>query len=110
MRTRGLDCLDRACMRRDPVLSCRTQVLGGLKIGCKRLFLHSPHSSKYLEMSPDCVLDFYVHESCQRSGIGRSLLEVRRMDAGCCVAATCGPVNVREGLRSSVWHASGSLC
>jgi hypothetical protein len=23
------------------------------------------------EMRPTCVLDFYVHESCQRSGIGK---------------------------------------
>ena len=55
---------------------CRQQLLGGLKIGCKRLFLHSPESKQYLEMMPDCVLDFYVHESCQRAGIGRTLLEV----------------------------------
>jgi GNAT superfamily N-acetyltransferase len=54
----------------------RKQLLGGLKIGCKRLFLHSPESKQYLEMMPDCVLDFYVHESCQRAGIGRTLLEV----------------------------------
>jgi len=56
---------------------CSTHVLGGLKVGCKRLFLHSPRCDKYLEMSPDCVLDFYVHESCQRSGIGLCLLEVQ---------------------------------
>lgn len=54
----------------------RKQLLGGLKIGCKRLFLHSPESKQYLEMMPDCVLDFYVHESCQRASIGRTLLEV----------------------------------
>lgn len=64
------------------VFGSKTQILGGLKIGCKRLFLHSPHSSKYLEMSPDCVLDFYVHESCQRSGIGRSLLETFLQESG----------------------------
>ena len=60
----------------------RLQVLGGLKIGRKRLFLHSPHCDKYLEINPDCVLDFYVHESCQRSGIGRRLLEVNIVTRG----------------------------
>lgn len=23
------------------------------------------------ELTPTCVLDFYVHESCQRNGIGK---------------------------------------
>lgn len=51
-------------------------MLGGLKVGTKCLFLHSPGCDKYLEISATCVLDFYVHESCQRSGIGLALLEV----------------------------------
>lgn len=29
------------------------------------------------EIEPTCVLDFYVHESCQRRGIGKELFEVR---------------------------------
>ena len=29
----------------------------------------------YLEIKPLCVLDFYVHESCQRSGLGKLLFE-----------------------------------
>lgn len=28
------------------------------------------------EIEPLCVLDFYVHESCQRQGVGRALFEV----------------------------------
>ncbi len=55
------------------------QVLGGLKVGTKCLFLHSPGCDSYLECKATCVLDFYVHESCQRSGIGLTLLEVGRL-------------------------------
>lgn len=33
-------------------------------------------SGSLVEMEPVCVLDFYVHEACQRSGVGRRLLEV----------------------------------
>mmetsp|Transcript_2614 Transcript_2614/g.7792 ORF Transcript_2614/g.7792 Transcript_2614/m.7792 type:complete len:585 (-) Transcript_2614:536-2290(-) len=58
------------------------QVLGGLKVGTKCLFLHSPGCDKYLEISATCVLDFYVHESCQRSGIGLALLERFLSDSG----------------------------
>lgn len=27
------------------------------------------------EIEPLCVLDFYVHESCQRSGVGKQLMD-----------------------------------
>lgn len=30
---------------------------------------------KHVEMSPLCVLDFYVHESMQRRGVGLQLFE-----------------------------------
>ena len=53
----------------------RFQVLGGLKVGKKRLFVY--HGAALQETTPDCVLDFYVHESCQRLGIGKLLLDVR---------------------------------
>jgi GNAT superfamily N-acetyltransferase len=33
-------------------------------------------SGAVLELEPQCVLDFYVHESCQRTGIGKALFEV----------------------------------
>jgi GNAT superfamily N-acetyltransferase len=33
-------------------------------------------------MEPVCVLDFYVHEACQRFGIGRRLMEVGAGGAG----------------------------
>jgi len=47
---------------------------GILKIGKKKLFIHGLHH-QYVEMVPLCVLDFYVHEDCQRMGIGHRLFE-----------------------------------
>ena len=35
------------------------------------------------ELEPQCLLDFYVHESCQRTGIGKALFEVGA-SALCC--------------------------
>ena len=49
-------------------------VEGFLKIGYKKLFYRDMYG-KILEMKPLCVLDFYVHESCQRTGIGKLLFE-----------------------------------
>ena len=42
-------------------------------MGKKNLFISS-HSG-YQEIKPLCVLDFYVHESCQRMGVGKELFE-----------------------------------
>jgi|TARA_B100001142_G_scaffold296992_1_gene319093 GNAT superfamily N-acetyltransferase len=47
-------------------------VLGFLKVGEKRLFVSDPRGNT-VEIEPCCVLDFYVHESCQRGGIGSEL-------------------------------------
>lgn len=47
-------------------------VEGLLKVGPKHLF-YRDFSGKCKEMYPLCVLDFYVHESCQRKGIGKGL-------------------------------------
>lgn len=60
--------------------------LGFIKVGTKRLFVAPPalHVTRtnhtcvqdaLKEISPVCVLDFYVHESCQRSGMGRRLFD-----------------------------------
>lgn len=38
---------------------------GMLKVGRKNLFIRKDNG-QLVEMSPLCVLDFYVHESCQR--------------------------------------------
>ncbi|CAD8192219.1 unnamed protein product [Paramecium pentaurelia] len=50
------------------------QCLGILKIGRKNLF-HRDLNGVIKEIQPICVLDFYVHESVQRKGIGKELFE-----------------------------------
>lgn len=50
------------------------KVVGILKTGIRKLF-YSNEYGKIIEMSPLCLLDFYVHESCQRSGYGKELYE-----------------------------------
>lgn len=76
------------------VLACGRQALGLLKVGKKRLFVAAPPpvsnaavggararqqladvQGALREMEPLCVLDFYVHERCQRSGHGRRLFD-----------------------------------
>lgn len=46
------------------------KAIGLLKVGTKRLFIRNA-VGKIFEISPLCVLDFYVHESVQRSGYGK---------------------------------------
>ncbi len=46
------------------------RAVGLLKVGPKRLFIRD-YVGTIVEMTPLCVLDFYVHESVQRSGHGR---------------------------------------
>ena len=50
------------------------KVLGMLKTGNKNLFIRD-EIGNVREIQPLCVLDFYVHESCQRSGYGKYLFE-----------------------------------
>ena len=49
-------------------------VVGMLKVGVKHLFYWS-NTGATSELDPLCVLDFYVHESCQRAGLGRLLFD-----------------------------------
>lgn len=49
-------------------------VVGILKVGRKVLFVLDHHSNQ-VEMKPMCILDFYVHESCQRRGYGKQLFQ-----------------------------------
>lgn len=50
-------------------------VLGLLKVGTKDLYLFDEHGqTRKMEQSPS-ILDFYVHESRQRSGLGKHLFE-----------------------------------
>lgn len=51
------------------------RAIGLLKVGVKKLFIRNA-GGVYKEIDPLCVLDFYVHEAYQRTGIGRSLFEV----------------------------------
>ncbi|CAF3419346.1 unnamed protein product [Rotaria sp. Silwood1] len=49
-------------------------VIGLLKVGAKHLFVYDSHGQVH-ERTPLCVLDFFVHESKQRSGYGKKLFE-----------------------------------
>eukprot|EP01017_Pseudomicrothorax_dubius_P008381 TRINITY_DN12747_c0_g2_i4.p1 TRINITY_DN12747_c0_g2~~TRINITY_DN12747_c0_g2_i4.p1 ORF type:complete len:364 (-),score=50.40 TRINITY_DN12747_c0_g2_i4:17-1108(-) len=49
-----------------------TKALGILKVGEKNLF-HTDLDGRITQLRAVCVLDFYVHESCQRSGLGKLL-------------------------------------
>lgn len=53
----------------------KNKCLGYLKVGMKKLFI-STDSGKLKEIDPICVLDFYVHESMQRNGIGKEIFEM----------------------------------
>ncbi|KER20278.1 hypothetical protein T265_11140 [Opisthorchis viverrini] len=50
------------------------RVIGFLKTGKKRLFMHDSQGL-CTEAEPLCVLDFYIHESCQRKGHGKRLFD-----------------------------------
>lgn len=45
-----------------------------LKVGHKGLYIFDRDGHHY-QVTPPCVLDFYVHESRQRSGLGKQLFE-----------------------------------
>nr|CAD7403551.1 unnamed protein product [Timema cristinae] len=49
-------------------------VVGLLKVGSKNLYVYD-HTGAHHEVKPLCVLDFYVHESKQRMGLGKILYE-----------------------------------
>lgn len=50
------------------------RVYGILKVGKKNLFYRDSRGT-VKELQPLCVLDFYVHESVQRSGLGKQIFE-----------------------------------
>ena len=50
------------------------QVIGLIKVGARKLFIRS-ENGKLNEITPLCVLDFYVHESVQRGGMGKQIFE-----------------------------------
>ncbi|XP_049812052.1 alpha-tubulin N-acetyltransferase 1-like isoform X1 [Schistocerca nitens] len=49
-------------------------VIGLLKVGRKKLFVFDA-SGAHKEVEPLCILDFYIHESKQRMGMGKILYE-----------------------------------
>lgn len=50
------------------------KVIGLLKVGPRQLFIRGA-SGDIKQITPLCVLDFYVHESAQRGGHGKHLFE-----------------------------------
>ncbi|XP_078603775.1 alpha-tubulin N-acetyltransferase 1-like isoform X4 [Branchiostoma floridae x Branchiostoma japonicum] len=48
--------------------------VGFIKVGTKKLFVLDHHGAQ-VELTPLCVLDFYVHESRQRTGCGHKLFQ-----------------------------------
>ncbi|KAI0238023.1 Alpha-tubulin N-acetyltransferase 1 [Lamellibrachia satsuma] len=48
--------------------------VGILRVGHKKLFVYDREGANH-ELEPLCVLDFYVHESRQRTGCGKRLFE-----------------------------------
>ncbi|KAL7294808.1 hypothetical protein TKK_0011739 [Trichogramma kaykai] len=49
-------------------------VVGLLKTGSKTLFMFDEDGAQY-RLTPRCILDFYIHESRQRMGLGKELYE-----------------------------------
>ena len=49
------------------------QGVGFLKTERRNLF-YRDFSGKCIEIKPICVLDFYVHESVQRGGVGKVII------------------------------------
>ena len=56
------------------IKAVENKVLGFIKVGNKKLFLRD-RNYNYHEVNTLCVLDFYVHESTQRRGIGKQLFD-----------------------------------
>ncbi|XP_040574715.1 alpha-tubulin N-acetyltransferase-like [Lepeophtheirus salmonis] len=61
------------------ILVLHSRVAGLLKVGRKNLFLLDK-SGKLNEKFPLCILDFYVAESLQRSGLGNKLFQAMLKD------------------------------
>jgi len=62
---------NRLYLKMDPATN---RVIGLIKVGVRKLFVHR-ETGAMKEISPLCVLDFYVHESIQRGGYGKIIFE-----------------------------------
>ena len=51
------------------------QCLGFIKTGYKNLYVREYSTASMINIRPLCILDFYVHESCQREGHGKDLFD-----------------------------------
>jgi hypothetical protein len=56
------------------MLSTGSTVVGFLRMGIKHLYAMGL-TGGHFQISPLCVLDFYVNESCQRNGFGKEIFE-----------------------------------
>lgn len=61
-------------MYTNSVFSGKGVITGMLKTGRKSLYVFDRNGHHY-QVQPPCILDFYVHESRQRSGLGKRLFE-----------------------------------
>ncbi|KAK6113983.1 Touch receptor neuron protein Mec-17 family protein [Brugia pahangi] len=60
--------------RKNPNNKNASVIIGLLKIGYKNLYL-TDESMQTFQVSPLCVLDFYVHDTLQRQGYGHALFD-----------------------------------
>lgn len=81
------------------------RVLGFIKVGEKKLFLYDERGKMH-EVTATCVLDFYVHESCQRHGHGRTLFDAMVRDIVCACIVQCLCVLGMLYMRLLVMHVS----
>ncbi|KAJ3321528.1 Alpha-tubulin N-acetyltransferase 1 [Boothiomyces sp. JEL0866] len=59
---------------KDLVNAGKYSIVGMLKVGTKKLFVVDANN-RHIEISPLCVLDFYIDEKLQRQGYGKRLFE-----------------------------------
>ena len=57
----------------------RKKCLGFLKVGSKKLFVSTEYGDMK-EITPLCVLDFYVSDAVQRQGLGKKLFDMMLED------------------------------
>lgn len=55
-------------------LSGKSDLVGLLRVGKKVLFIYDSKGNQH-ELTPLCVLDFYIHTTQQRKGYGKKLFD-----------------------------------
>lgn len=69
-----VSCLQSMPCRFYMLFDTENRICGIAKFGRKNLYM-ADSNGQLSELAPNCLLDFYVHENCQRSGFGRILFE-----------------------------------